>query len=92
MTIGKPSNQTNHNKLRVQSNEQFLDTAHVRIGDIAGANSMLDVFQKHAHNEIDTARVYGAGTTEEYLAEADWHERGLIMGTKLYPTARRDMK
>ncbi|KAJ5592837.1 Aldo/keto reductase [Penicillium hordei] len=68
------------------------NTAHVRIGDIAGANSMLDVFQKHAHNEIDTARVYGAGTTEEYLAEADWHERGLIMGTKLYPTARRDMK
>ncbi|KAL2706290.1 hypothetical protein AAEP93_001540 [Penicillium crustosum] len=68
------------------------NTAHVRIGDIEGASSMLDVFQKHGHNKIDTARVYGAGTTEQYLAEANWRKRGLVVDTKLYPTARRDMK
>ncbi|OOF98235.1 hypothetical protein ASPCADRAFT_142289 [Aspergillus carbonarius ITEM 5010] len=67
-------------------------TAHVRISTPAEANAMLDVFQRHGHNEIDTARVYGAGSTEQYLADAHWHERGLVMATKLYPTQRRDMK
>ncbi|PYI03356.1 Aldo/keto reductase [Aspergillus sclerotiicarbonarius CBS 121057] len=67
-------------------------TAHVRISTPIETNAMLDVFQSHGHHEIDTARVYGAGSTETYLAEAHWHERGLVMATKLYPTQRRDMK
>jgi aflatoxin B1 aldehyde reductase len=49
------------------------------------------VFQKHGHSEIDTARNYGAGSTEEYLAQANWQERGLVMETKLYPTKGRNM-
>ena len=49
------------------------------------------MFQKHGHSEIDTARNYGAGSTEEYLAQANWQERGLVMETKLYPTKGRNM-
>ncbi len=36
--------------------------------------------------------MYAAGTAEEFLSEAYWRERGLIMETKLYPTKRKDMK
>jgi aflatoxin B1 aldehyde reductase len=49
--------------------------------------TILDLFQKHGHEEVDTARVYGAGSSEEMLAEATWQKRGLVMDTKLYPTA-----
>ncbi|KAK9427160.1 Aldo/keto reductase [Lipomyces doorenjongii] len=53
------------------------------------SNQMLDVFQKHDHSEVDTARVYGQGSSEEYLATAEWQKRGITMDTKLYPTADR---
>ncbi|KAJ7149744.1 NADP-dependent oxidoreductase domain-containing protein [Mycena crocata] len=47
---------------------------------------LFDVFQKHGHSEVDTARVYGAGTSEEKLGAVDWQERGIKMETKFYPT------
>jgi aflatoxin B1 aldehyde reductase len=31
------------------------------------------------------------GTSEQYLGDVDWQKRGIIMETKLYPTASRDM-
>lgn len=37
--------------------------------------------------QVDTARFYGRGTSEEMLAQIDWQKRGLVMETKLYPTA-----
>lgn len=46
---------------------------------------MLDVSQAHGHNEVDTARVYGGGSSEEYLGQLKWKERGLVMDTKLSP-------
>lgn len=49
------------------------------------AARILDIFQKHGHNEVDTARIYGAGSSEEMLADLDWQARGLVMDTKLYP-------
>ncbi|KAJ7149737.1 NADP-dependent oxidoreductase domain-containing protein [Mycena crocata] len=52
---------------------------------------LLDVFQKHGHNEVDTARVYGGGTTEEYLGAIGWSERGIKMETKFYPTKGKGM-
>ncbi|CZR58186.1 related to aldehyde reductase [Phialocephala subalpina] len=61
------------------------NTLGARVFTKDGANALIDVFQKHGHNEIDTARVYGNGTTEEILAETDWEKRGIIMDTKLYP-------
>lgn len=59
----------------------------VRVSDINEANAILDTFQAHGHNEVDTARLYGAGTSEEYLAKTNWQGRGLVMATKVLPTA-----
>lgn len=53
-----------------------------KVEDIA---AILDVFQAHGHSELDTARVYTAGTSEELLGELGWQKRGLVMETKLYP-------
>lgn len=48
---------------------------------------ILDTFQRHGHNEVDTARIYGGGSCEEILGNLSWRERGLIMDTKLYPNS-----
>lgn len=37
--------------------------------------------------QVDTARVYAGGTSEEYLGQIGWKEKGLKLETKLYPTA-----
>jgi aflatoxin B1 aldehyde reductase len=57
-----------------------------RVTSVDDCAAILDIFQKHGHNEIDTARVYGNGSSEEYLAQLKWQERGIIMDTKLYPS------
>eukprot|EP01112_Ceratiomyxa_fruticulosa_P015279 TRINITY_DN4469_c0_g1_i1.p1 TRINITY_DN4469_c0_g1~~TRINITY_DN4469_c0_g1_i1.p1 ORF type:complete len:337 (-),score=74.63 TRINITY_DN4469_c0_g1_i1:53-1063(-) len=57
-----------------------------RVRDLDTCAQILDVFQKFGHNEIDTARVYGGGTSEEYLAKLEWKKRGIVMATKFYPT------
>jgi aflatoxin B1 aldehyde reductase len=54
-----------------------------RVHDLKDAAAMLDVFQKHGGKEVDTARVYGGGSSEEYLGQLNWKERGLVMETKL---------
>ncbi|EIW56834.1 Aldo/keto reductase [Trametes versicolor FP-101664 SS1] len=58
-----------------------------RVHDLKDVNAILDVFQAHGHYEIDTARTYSGGTSEEYLGKIDWKKRGLVMDTKLYPNA-----
>ncbi|KAF3283213.1 hypothetical protein TWF970_001191 [Orbilia oligospora] len=63
-------------------------TEVARVHSIDTAAALLDIFVAHGHNEIDTARIYGSGTSEEYFATLKWKDRGLIMDTKLYPTAR----
>ena len=55
------------------------------------ANKMLDIFQSHGHDEIDTARLYGGGSSEESLAASKWQARNLIMDTKLYPNEGKGM-
>ena len=37
----------------------------VRNDKLEECQEILDVFYKHGHKELDTARVYGNGTTEE---------------------------
>ena len=64
----------------------------VRVSDLSEVDRMLDVFQSHGHNEIDTARLYGGGSSEEYMAKAKWQSRNLIMDTKLYPNEGKGMK
>lgn len=56
-----------------------------RVHNTDQAGKIIDIFQKHGHNEIDTARAYGNGTSEEILTELDWQKRGIVMGTKLFP-------
>ncbi|KAL4892051.1 NADP-dependent oxidoreductase domain-containing protein [Aspergillus ambiguus] len=62
------------------------DTLGARVHDIKVASRMLDSFQSRGHNEVDTARIYGSGSTEEMLATLNWQKRGITMDTKLYPT------
>ncbi|KAF8644960.1 hypothetical protein AX16_008163 [Volvariella volvacea WC 439] len=56
-----------------------------RVHDIKDVEAILDAFRAHGHTEIDTARVYSGGTSEEYLGKIDWKGKGLKMETKLYP-------
>ena len=35
--------------------------------------------------QVDTARTYTGGTSEEYLGRIDWRSKGLKIETKLYP-------
>jgi aryl-alcohol dehydrogenase-like predicted oxidoreductase len=60
-----------------------------RVFTLDDTAAILDVFQKHGHTEIDTARVYGEGSSEEYLGNLHFESRGLVMDTKLYLTALR---
>ena len=39
--------------------------------------------------QLDSARTYSGGTSEEILGEVGWQQRGLVMDTKLYPNAVR---
>jgi aflatoxin B1 aldehyde reductase len=50
-----------------------------------------DTFQKHGLYEIDTARYYGQGSSEEYHGQPGWQKRGLVMDMKCYPTVGRNM-
>ncbi|KAF3765558.1 Aldo/keto reductase [Cryphonectria parasitica EP155] len=59
-----------------------------RVHSLEDCTKILDVFQAHGHNEIDTARLYSGGSSEEYLGQLKWQERGLIMDTKLAPVGR----
>ena len=56
-----------------------------RVHDLKDCAAMLDVFQKHGHDEIDSARVYGGGSSEEYLGQLKRQERDIVMDTKLTP-------
>jgi aryl-alcohol dehydrogenase-like predicted oxidoreductase len=56
-----------------------------RMHDLKDCAALLDVFQEHGHAQIDTARLYGFGSTEEYLSHLKWQDRGLLVGTKLNP-------
>ncbi|KAI0785680.1 Aldo/keto reductase [Abortiporus biennis] len=60
-------------------------TEGARVTDLKDVEAILDVFQAHGHTEVDTARVYTEGTSEEYLGKIGWQKRGLKVETKLYP-------
>ncbi|KAF9476585.1 Aldo/keto reductase [Pholiota conissans] len=56
-----------------------------RVHDIKDVEAILDAFRAHGHTEIDTARVYAGGTSEEYLGKIDLASKRLKLETKLYP-------
>jgi len=69
----------------------FGSTPTSRTPDISVCAKILDIFQSHGHNEIDTARFYNTGTSEEYLGKLDMKKRGIVVATKLYPTKGTQM-
>ncbi|EJU05758.1 Aldo/keto reductase [Dacryopinax primogenitus] len=63
--------------------------AAVRVSDLDTAQKMLHVFLlKYNYRELDSARVYGGGTTEQYLSQLEL--RGATVDTKSYPSAPGD--
>ncbi|KDQ60873.1 hypothetical protein JAAARDRAFT_31870 [Jaapia argillacea MUCL 33604] len=55
----------------------------VRNDDLKECQGIIDTFFKFGHREIDTARMYAEGTTEEYLAQLDLKDA--TIDTKVYP-------
>ncbi|OJJ29878.1 hypothetical protein ASPWEDRAFT_55408 [Aspergillus wentii DTO 134E9] len=49
------------------------------------AQKMVDLFKSYGHIDIDTARIYGNGSSEEFLGKMDL--TGMNVDTKLFPSA-----
>ncbi|KAI4870339.1 NADP-dependent oxidoreductase domain-containing protein [Hypoxylon rubiginosum] len=60
-----------------------------RVHTLDEAKVMVDTFQKYGHDTLDTALVYGEGSSEEYLGSLNLASRGIKIDSKLYPTAVR---
>ncbi|KAF7371179.1 Aflatoxin B1 aldehyde reductase member 3 [Mycena sanguinolenta] len=56
-----------------------------RVDQVEDVEAALDLFVKHGHREVDTARIYARGTCEEILAKANWERKGLLIETKILP-------
>ncbi|KAH8907620.1 keto reductase [Coniochaeta sp. PMI_546] len=58
-----------------------------RVHNLEDCAKILDVFQRFGHTEIDVARTYAGGSSEEYLGLLKWQDRGLVVDTKVSPKA-----
>ncbi|KAJ3030848.1 UNVERIFIED_CONTAM: hypothetical protein HDU68_007623 [Siphonaria sp. JEL0065] len=56
-----------------------------RIADRAVIQEILNEFKAHGHTELDTARVYTQGNTEEVLNEVGVFDQGFAVHTKVAP-------
>ncbi|KAG2140630.1 NADP-dependent oxidoreductase domain-containing protein [Suillus clintonianus] len=54
-----------------------------RINTIEDAQKIIDVFTSHGHKQIDTSRLYGGGTSEEFISQLDL--KGCTVDTKVFP-------
>ncbi|KAL0946948.1 hypothetical protein HGRIS_013107 [Hohenbuehelia grisea] len=66
----------------------FEGTNGVRNHDNKECQEILDIFFKHGHKELDTARIYAGGTTEELLSQLDLKDA--TIDTKVYPVNAGD--
>jgi aflatoxin B1 aldehyde reductase len=71
----------------VGANTIGIGAEQARVHSPEEAGEILDVFRKYGHTELDTARVYGGGSSEEMLGDLKWQDRGIVMQTKLSPRA-----
>ena len=55
-----------------------------RVHDYETVQEIIDTFGEHGHKEIDTARMYGGGTSEEYLGHLQIH-RKYDLSSKIFP-------
>lgn len=74
--------------VHVSHSEKNVPQANVH--DLKDVQVIVDVFKSHGHRDIDTARVYGNGTSEEYLGKLHAGQQGLILDTKFYPVLKAD--
>ncbi|KAG0228966.1 hypothetical protein BGW42_001850 [Actinomortierella wolfii] len=61
-------------------------TSAVRVRGSENVKPFLDIFKKYGHTEVDTARVYGNGDTEEVLGQLDLSP--FALATKVWPTVQ----
>ncbi|KAJ3242413.1 hypothetical protein HDU81_003119 [Chytriomyces hyalinus] len=61
-----------------------------RIADLKTIQSIIDEFKSRGHNELDTARMYCEGNTEEVLAQLNVVDQGFAVHTKAYPFKNGD--
>lgn len=59
-----------------------------RVNTIEDAQKIIDMFTTHGHRQIDTARIYGGGTSEKIISQLDL--KGCTVDTKVYPSAPGD--
>ncbi|KAN0093303.1 NADP-dependent oxidoreductase domain containing protein [Tylopilus felleus] len=55
----------------------------LRTSSLAECQEIIDVFFDHGHSELDTARMYVEGMTEQVLSQLNL--RGVTIDTKVYP-------
>ncbi|KAL4946704.1 hypothetical protein BDV06DRAFT_231782 [Aspergillus oleicola] len=58
-----------------------------RVHTVEQAKQMIDLFKSHGHRDIDTARIYGNGSSEAFLGEMDLASSSFLVDTKLFPSA-----
>lgn len=87
MTFGEEGSASANALLTSANTKKKTGADQVRVHDPTTASAILDAFQKHGHNEIDTARAYGSGSSEQMLGDLSWQKRGIVMDTKFYPSA-----
>lgn len=59
-----------------------------RVYDEATVKQILQTFASHGHDELDSARMYGMGSSERMLARVGAESSGFRIATKTYPSAR----
>lgn len=63
-----------------------------RVHDLDTCRQILDTFAAHGHNELDTARMYTSGGSEDYLRQLGYtrpnDSHHFEIATKSYPSAR----
>lgn len=63
-----------------------------RVHDLSECRAILNTFASHGHTELDTARMYGAGTSEDYLRQLGLttpsSSHSFKIATKSFPSAR----
>ncbi|SNX84123.1 related to aflatoxin aldehyde reductase [Melanopsichium pennsylvanicum] len=63
-----------------------------RVHDLDDCRTILNIFASHGHKELDTARMYGLGSSEEYLRQLGYttpsSSHNFQIATKCFPSSR----
>ncbi|KAN0085832.1 NADP-dependent oxidoreductase domain containing protein [Tylopilus felleus] len=72
---------------------QFGRNAHpygARVHKVEDAQKFVDLFVSYGHDELDSSRAYGGGTSEEFISQFDL--KGCTVDTKLLPDGPGGLK